>query len=175
MSNQPPDPAYVAELEAREAFIRRQYEGRLFVSRDDIFRELTRQGMVEWYLHPQWFHDTALQDWYIFTHEISDKSGIHRHQGGLVLFAVSGHGYTLMDGERHEWEAGDLILLPMKPGGIEHQHFNLSSEGPAVFLALISQTMYDQGGSEMVQGEFSAEFLERFGQGHEREAQEAGA
>lgn len=148
-----PDAAYVAELRARQAFIDRQNNGRLLIKRSDVFHELTRMGKVEWYLHPQWFHDTALQDWYIFIHDIRGTSGAHTHQGGLALFVLEGRGWTVMDGVRYDWEAGDLILLPMKPGGVEHQHTNADPSKPARFLALISQTMYDQGASEMVQGD----------------------
>lgn len=148
-----PDAAYAVELKARQEFIERQDNGRLQVKLSDVFHELTRQGQVEWYLHPQWFHDTAFQDWYIFIHDIRDVTGVHTHQGGLALFIVEGKGWTVMNGVRYDWEAGDLITMPMKPGGVEHQHFNADPSKPAKFLALISQTMYDQGASEMVQGE----------------------
>jgi len=43
----------------------------------------------------------------------------------------------LVDGEKVEWKKGDLILLPIKPGGVEHQHFNRTQDRPARWLALI--------------------------------------
>ena len=44
------------------------------------------------------------------------RSGKHRHQGGLVIYVLEGKGYSIVDGERKDWEKGDLVLLPMKPG-----------------------------------------------------------
>ncbi len=36
-----------------------------------------------------------------------------------------------------EWKKGDLILLPVKPGGVEYQHFNLDPKKPVRWLAMI--------------------------------------
>ena len=41
---------------------------------------------------------------------------MHRHQGGLALFVLDGRGHTIVNGVTHDWEAGDLILLPVAPG-----------------------------------------------------------
>jgi hypothetical protein len=30
----------------------------------------------------------------------------------------------MIDGIRYDWEKGDVILIPLKPQGSEHQHFN---------------------------------------------------
>ena len=52
----------------------------------------------------------------MFIHTITTKSGEHRHQGGLLIFVLEGKGYSIVDGERWDWEKGDLVLLPMQPG-----------------------------------------------------------
>lgn len=80
------------------------------------------------------YEDSATQDWRVFIHEIQSVSGRHTHQGGLGLFVLEGRGATTYDGVRHEWEKGDLIILPIKPGGIDHQHFDLG--GNAKWLAI---------------------------------------
>lgn len=80
------------------------------------------------------YADTATEDWRVFIHAIQSVSGRHTHQGGLGLFVLEGRGATTYDGVRHEWEKGDLIVLPIKPGGIDHQHFDLS--GNAKWLAI---------------------------------------
>jgi gentisate 1,2-dioxygenase len=36
---------------------------------------------------------------------------------------LSGHGYSIVDGRRHDWAAGDVINVP---AGAWHQHFNTS-------------------------------------------------
>jgi gentisate 1,2-dioxygenase len=62
-------------------------------------------------------------------------SGKHRHQGGIMLYVIEGEGYTVVDGEKVEWEKGDLIVLPVKPDGCEHQHFNKEPGKPAKWMA----------------------------------------
>ncbi len=39
-----------------------------------------------------------------------------------------------MDGIRHPWETGDIIMLPIKPEGTTHQHVNADPEHPARLL-----------------------------------------
>ena len=88
---------------------------------------LTRQGRLMYHLNPEIHKNTPLQDWRVFSHDLKTQSGKHRHQGGLVIYVIIGKGYSVVDGERVDWQAGDLLLLPIKPGGVEHQHFNLQS------------------------------------------------
>jgi len=72
-----------------------------------------------------------------------------------VIFILEGKGHTIIDGVRHDWEAGDLMLLKMTPGGVEHQHFNDDPERPAKWMALIYWPFFDVGGSEITQLENS--------------------
>lgn len=92
------------------------------------------------------YEDTATQDWRVFIHAIKAVSGRHTHQGGLGLFVLEGRGATTYDGVRHEWEKGDLIVLPIKPGGIDHQHFDLS--GDARWLAIAYMPVMNAIGME---------------------------
>ena len=114
-----------------------QNHGRVVSRSEDRDWESTRQGIMKYYLHPQLIGDTAIQDWQCFVHKIIRHSGKHKHQGGLVIYVLEGKGYSVVDGERHDWEAGDLLLLPIKPGGVEHQHFNTDPDTPCRWLAFI--------------------------------------
>ena len=49
----------------------------------------------------------------------------------------------VVDGARQDWKKGDLILLPLKQGGVEHQHFNTDPNKPARWLALIYAPFQD--------------------------------
>ena len=89
--------------------------------------ELNRQGRCRFYAHLG-RTDLANPDWICFRHEIHTHSGMHVHQGGLALFVTKGRGSTVVDGRRADWRAGDVILLPIEPGGVEHQHFNEGDE-----------------------------------------------
>ena len=99
-----------------------------------------------------------MDDWNIFVQDIKVHSGKHRHQGGLVIYIIEGEGWSEVDGERHDWEAGDLLLLPLKPGGVEHKHYNRYDDKPAKWIAFISGALFEWGASEMVQIENHPDF-----------------
>jgi mannose-6-phosphate isomerase-like protein (cupin superfamily) len=136
----------------------RQMTGRIVVKLEDCAQTLTRQGRLRNYLSPHSTADTPLRDWIVFTHEIRTMSGKHRHQGGLVIYVIEGRGYTVVDGERFDWEKGDLVLLPLRQGGVEHQHFNADPEKPALWMAFIHDPIRDYVASEMTQTEVSPEY-----------------
>jgi hypothetical protein len=98
--------------------------------------ETNRQGLMRWYLHPE-ITDTALSTYLFFSQEIppGSRSGRLKFQGGQVIYIVEGRGYTLLDGVRHPWKAGDVLNLPLKRNGIIVQHVNEDPERPAKFVA----------------------------------------
>jgi hypothetical protein len=102
---------------------------------------------------PESVEDTALKDWSVFLHAIRRHSGKHHYQGGLAIFVVEGEGYPIVNGERTDWEAGDLILLPIIPEGCEHQHFNRHADQSCKWLAFIYKPMHDEVASYIEQKE----------------------
>jgi len=72
-----------------------------------------------------------------------------------VDYVLEGEGYSVVEGERHDWQAGDLLLLPVTQGGVEHQHFNTDPEQPAEWIAFIYWPFFDHGGCEIIQIESS--------------------
>lgn len=143
--------------EESEKTIQRMLHGRIVVRRDERPWDMHRQAKSRRYMSPLEpdLQDTCLQDWEVFLQIFPDRSGKHTHQGGLVIFILEGHGYSVYDGVRHDWEAGDLLLLPMTPGGIEHQHFNLDPDRPAQWIALVYWPFFTYAGSEIRQQETS--------------------
>jgi mannose-6-phosphate isomerase-like protein (cupin superfamily) len=131
----------------------RMRNGRVVVRDGERQWDMHRQANSKRYLSPLEpdLQDTCLQSWEVFRQVFPERSGRHRHQGGLVIFILAGKGYSVYDGERHDWEAGDLLLLPMTPGGIEHQHFNTDPEQPAEWIAFIYWPFFDHGGCEIIQ------------------------
>ncbi len=102
----------------------RQRNGRLLVRGEELQYQASRQGLLKFYLNPL-VTDTALSSWSVFEHLIKRQSGRHKHQGGVIIYVIEGEGATENDGEVIEWQAGDLIVLPIKPGGgSSHQHWN---------------------------------------------------
>ena len=132
----------------------RSYTGQVVVRGKDCFFQQGRQGLTKPYLKPSVYSGdpitTCVDGWNVFIQVVDKHSGKHRHQGGLVIYIMEGEGHSIVDGERLDWEAGDLMLLPLKPGGCEHQHFNKYEDQPVKWLAFIHVNVYQWGASEMV-------------------------
>jgi hypothetical protein len=120
------------------------------IKRRDLPLEEKRQGLMRWYMHPD-IKDTVLSTYLCFEQEIppNSRSGRLKFQGGQVIYIVAGRGYTLLDGVKHRWAAGDVINLPLRRGGIVVQHFNDDPQEPARFIAvepnLYACTSVDRG------------------------------
>jgi quercetin dioxygenase-like cupin family protein len=55
--------------------------------------------------------------------EEAPHSGSHRHtHTEAMLYVLEGKGYSLVDGKRYDWEAGDAVHVP--PRMTSHEHFN---------------------------------------------------
>jgi hypothetical protein len=98
--------------------------------------ETSRQGLMRWYLHPQ-IKDTVLSVMMFFQQEIppGSRSGRLKFQGGQVIMILEGKGYTTIDGVKHQWQAGDVLNLPLRSDGIIVQHFNTDPEKRVKFVA----------------------------------------
>ena len=120
-----------------EARKRERMEGKVVIKSKDVKWEQNRQSLLKFYVHPLRTEGMGAPDWFVFINRIRKHSGKHRHQGGLGIFVLEGRGYTVVDGVRYDWEAGDLIILPVKPEGCEHQHFNLDPDKPSEWMAFI--------------------------------------
>jgi len=50
-----------------------------------------------------------------------NKGTPHRHSSAAINYYFRGHGHSIVNGERHEWKAGDLMLSA--PGWAVHAHY----------------------------------------------------
>jgi mannose-6-phosphate isomerase-like protein (cupin superfamily) len=157
-SDPQPTDAYEASIAAMQARAQRAKSGRILVRSADHPWESTRQGRLKYFLTPEVYKDTVLQEWKVFVQDIHRHSGRHTHQGGLVIFVLEGTGYTIMDGERMDWEAGDLMILPLKPGGVEHQHFNNNPDVGCKWLAFINTNWQIATGTMIRQADVASSF-----------------
>lgn len=55
----------------------------------------------------------------------------HRHTYETIIYVLKGAGYSIVDGVRVDWEAGDAVLVPRWQW---HQHFNKSDTEYAEYL-----------------------------------------
>ncbi|MFZ9500092.1 MAG: cupin domain-containing protein [Beijerinckiaceae bacterium] len=142
-------------IRSRLEFLERQNTGQVVVSLDDREYFNTKQGKLLYYINAEIHKNTCLLDWRVFTHSLISHSGKHRHQGGLVIYVIEGKGYSIVDGERVDWEAGDLLLLPIKQGGVEHQHFNSEPGSECHWIAFSYMPFFDYNASEFTQVDVS--------------------
>lgn len=154
------DNPYERTLKYRREQAERNQNGPIVIKKSarQVFQ--ARQGKLRFYLDPGYYTDVPLLHWRVFTHEIKTKSGRHRHQGGLVIYVLEGKGYSIVEGVRMDWEKGDLVLLPLNPNEVEHQHFNLDPEKPSVWAAFIHIPIQEHLASDLQQTENSPDYKE---------------
>lgn len=152
------DPFYKYGFTQSDLWLQRATEGTVVIKGKEQPWRQGRQGLAKWFLNPM-RQDTALNGWMLFVHDIRSHSGRHVHQGGLALYIMEGTGWTTVDGVRHDWEEGDLVLLPLKAEGVEHQHFNANPGTPCKWLAMIYTHFYEALCCQHEQKELSPDWV----------------
>ena len=75
-------------------------------------------------------------------------TGKHRHTSEAIMLALSGDGYSVIDGKRHDWSEGDAIVMPAMTW---HQHFNASKTKPFRFYAATNYPLTQNIGLAMIE------------------------
>ncbi len=149
---EPQENLYDFNYRFRQNWLRQRLNGAIILKGKEIAWEQSRQGLIKYYCHPKFWTEQSVPGWSVFIHKIQKHSGKHIHQGGLGLLVLEGKGYTVVDGIRYDWEKDDLILLPVKPNGCEHQHFNADPSGKAAeWMAFIFNPYFEALGAPLEQ------------------------
>ena len=113
-----------------------QRQGAWLIKGRDLPWENNRQGKMKWFLHPA-LDNTSIRSMIVFEQEIppGGRSGAQKTPGGAVLYILAGKGYTLLDGERHDWQAEDLVNIPIRAEGVVVQHVNTDPRRPVRFIS----------------------------------------
>jgi quercetin dioxygenase-like cupin family protein len=134
-----------------EELYKRAHYGKLHIKRTEVPVVDSRQGTSQFYVMPQ-FEELSLTQWVVFVRDHTGvPSGRHTHQGGITIFGVEGDGYSVVNGHRFDWTAEDAVLLPIVPGGLDHQHFRAHDDRPSKFMGIIYEPLVVGLGAEMVQ------------------------
>ena len=62
----------------------------------------------------------------------------HRETKQHIMYIVKGKGYNIIDGEKYEWEEGDVMYIPRWAW---HQYFNTSPDQYARYLVATNTPM----------------------------------
>jgi gentisate 1,2-dioxygenase len=121
----------------------RQGEGARLITRwDDVVGLVTKRGARSAFLvDPSIGYQTSGLT--AVMHELAPGlyQSRHRHGGEAFLFALSGTGYSIVDGERQDWKAGDLEVIDHWQW---HQHFNASQTETARLIRIHNfDALYD--------------------------------
>jgi len=65
--------------------------------------------------------------------EPGERNKPHRHTNMALCIIVKGEGYSIIDGEKIEWEAGDVFIAPP---WTDHEHCNTSETEQALFYTI---------------------------------------
>jgi gentisate 1,2-dioxygenase len=84
--------------------------------------------------------DSSVQTMSMFLEELPPGgcNGRHRHFNEALIYILEGRGYSIVDGERYDWEAGDVVSVPLNKW---HQHFNADSERRVLYLGCTNQPL----------------------------------
>jgi gentisate 1,2-dioxygenase len=125
-----------ALLELRDKQREARKSSVMVIKENELPLEVSRQGLMRWYLHPD-ITDTVLSTTMFFSQEIppGSRSGRMKFQGNQVIYIIEGQGYTLIDGVKHSWKAGDVLNLPIRKKGVIVQHVNTDEEKAVKFVA----------------------------------------
>ena len=115
---------------------------RLVTYWDDVVGLVTKRGARSAFLMDEsiGYHTSGLS---AVMHELAPGlwQSRHRHGGEAWLYCVSGEGYSIVDEVRHDWKAGDLIVIDHWQW---HQHFNASRERTARLIRVHNfDSLYD--------------------------------
>ena len=97
---------------------------------------------------PQYFNSNILTPKYsaaqaLYAHFVvvapGGKSQKHGHVNEAIFYILDGKGYDVHDGERCDWKAGDICIVP---NATVHQHFNSDEDRPARALIIKSKPLY---------------------------------
>jgi gentisate 1,2-dioxygenase len=137
-------------IELRDQERERIAKSTVCIKEKELPWETNPQGIMKWYMHPN--ISSASHRFVVFyAQEIppGSRSGKQKCQGGVVFVVAQGSGYSILDGVRHEWKQDDVLQIPIKAEGVIFQHFNASTDEPALLIAaepnLVAATGVDRG------------------------------
>ena len=140
----PNDKLYLEQVRYGKDEQNRRKDSPIFVSGDDVAKLLEANRGV-YMVDPRMGFNNRTHRLFVSKHvptEAEDnkawKTLGHRHTVEAVIHWLAGKGYSIVDGKRYDWEAGDFICVPIFAW---HRHVNLADE-PAIHVASTTGPLY---------------------------------
>jgi gentisate 1,2-dioxygenase len=134
------------ELHLRDQQREDQKKAVWLIKGNQLPQENNKQGVMKWYMHPL-LKGPCINTLKLFVQEIppGSRSGRMHHPGNQVIFIWEGRGYTLIDGQKHQWSTNDLVQLPLRVKGVTVQHYNADPDKPAILICCEPNTVHATG------------------------------
>lgn len=102
------------------------------IRRSSLTWEQSHHGRVMYISDPDVL-GSNVQTMQMFVEELAPggRNGRHRHLNEALVYILQGKGYSVIGDQRYDWEAGDVIAVPVMEW---HQHFNADPDKPVLFL-----------------------------------------
>ncbi len=102
---------------------------------------LPLRNCPERYLKPEWLN--TLDDTAFLGRCRNGAIELARHTYETILYVLEGKGYSVVEDQRVDWEAGDAVYIPVWAW---HHHVNLDSDRPAKYIACENAPMLQNMG-----------------------------
>lgn len=156
----PNDKLYLEQVRYGKDEQKRRKDSPIFVSGDDVAKLLEANRGV-YMVDPRMGFNNRTHRLFVSKHvptEAEDnkawKTLGHRHTVEAVIHWLAGKGYSIVDGKRYDWEAGDFICVPIFAW---HRHVNIGNE-PALHVASTTGPLYMEIGQAVYEDERYPEY-----------------
>jgi gentisate 1,2-dioxygenase len=140
----PNDKLYLEQVRYGKDEQKRRKDSPIFVSGDDVAKLLEANRGV-YMVDPRMGFNNRTHRLFVSKHvpTVAEdnkawKTLGHRHTVEAVIHWLAGKGYSIVDGKRYDWEAGDFICVPIFAW---HRHVNIGNE-PALHVASTTGPLY---------------------------------
>lgn len=151
---------YVEQVRFGKEEIQRRKNSPVYVDGDEIARAHAEADHIVYIVDPRLGFNNRTHRFWINRLPPGGEEGQmwktlgHRHTVEAVIHWLQGHGYSIIDGKRYDWEAGDFICVPMFSW---HRHVN-SADGPAIYVASTTGPLSQGLGQAVYEDELYPEF-----------------
>ena len=123
------DESYMELVRAGQKELKIRQDSPVYVGSEKIEKEFTGRNTVLLIDSRIGFNNRILRFWingFPPGEENNQWATIgHRHTVEAVIYVLQGYGYSIIDGIRYDWKAGDFICVPVFAW---HRHVNLSDD-----------------------------------------------